>query len=103
MKQSYNGWSYPKMLPEVIEAVETHFCDEKDVMIDCMLYLLNASARVEDVHMIENWFEEHHICRQCGEPHHIYEYFEPHSEIGPNVYETMREYYCPNCDTSMED
>lgn len=94
---------YPYMMDEVIEAIETHFCDEKDVMTDCMLYLLNAIARVEDVHRIENWFEAHHICRHCGEPYHIYEYFEPHFEVGPNVYEAMREYYCPNCDTSVED
>lgn len=94
---------YPYMMGEVIEAIETHFCDEKDVMIDCMLYLLNATARVEDVHTIENWFEAHHICRNCGEPYHLHEYSEPHPEVGPNVYEAMGEYYCPNCDTPKED
>ena len=93
---------YPYMMGEVIEAIETHFCDEKDVMTDCMLYLLNAIARVEDVRMIEKWFEEHHICPHCGEPHHIYEYSEPHPEIGPDVYETIRIHYCPNCDASVE-
>ena len=40
---------YPKMLGEVIEAIETHFCDDKDVMVDCILYLLNATSREEDV------------------------------------------------------
>ena len=39
MKQFWNGWSYPKMMPEIIEAVETHFCDDKDIIVDCMLYL----------------------------------------------------------------
>lgn len=27
---------YPKMMSEVIEAIETHFCDTPDVMVDCM-------------------------------------------------------------------
>ena len=28
---------YPTMIIEVIEAIETHFCNEPDVMVDCML------------------------------------------------------------------
>lgn len=52
MKQFWNGWSYPKMLPEIIEAVETHFCDDKDIIVDCMLYLKNATARVEDLNTV---------------------------------------------------
>ena len=57
---------YPKMMSEVIEAIETHFCDEPDVMVDCMLYLMNASARVEDVHRIEQWFDDNGRCHECG-------------------------------------
>ena len=45
MKQSWNGWNYPKMLPEIIEAVETHFCDEKDVIVDCMLYAYSKNEK----------------------------------------------------------
>ena len=49
---------YPKMMSEVIEAIETYFCDEPDIVVDCMLYLMNANARVEDVHRIERWFDD---------------------------------------------
>ena len=45
------------MMPEIIEAVETHFCDNKDIIVDCMLYLKNATARVEDLNTVNKWFE----------------------------------------------
>ena len=41
---------YPKMMNEVIEAIETHFDDQPDIIVDCMLFLMNSTARVEDVH-----------------------------------------------------
>lgn len=89
---------YPKMMSEVIEAIETHFCDEPDLMADCMLYLLNASARVEDVHRIEQWFIDHDRCPKCGSKMKTQAYKEYHTECGPGVYETLYEPYCPNCD-----
>lgn len=88
---------YPKMLPEVIEAIEIHFCDEKDVMIDCILYLLNATSREEDVAQLEKWLIDHHRCYRCGAELAYSEYREYHPECGFGVYETMREEYCPEC------
>ena len=97
MKQFWNGWSYPKMMPEIIEAVETHFCDEKDIIIDCMLYLKNATARVEDLNTINKWFDDNNRCHICGCELETVTTKEPHFELGPDVYENLVDYYCPNC------
>ena len=89
---------YPKMLSEVIEAVETHFSDQLNTLVDCMLYLMNATARVEDVHRIEKWFKDNNRCDMCGERLKSMAIKEPHPECGEGVYETLYEVYCPNCD-----
>ena len=57
---------YPKMMNEVIEAIETHFDDQPDIIVDCMLFLMNSTARVEDERRIEGWFREHDRCECCG-------------------------------------
>lgn len=87
---------YPKMMSEVIEAIETHFCDEPDVMVDCMLYLMNASARVEDVHRIEQWFDNNGRCPTCGTKIKYEQVKEYHSEV--DAYEILYTPYCPHCD-----
>lgn len=89
---------YPKMLSEVIEALESYYCDDKDVLVDCLLYLKNITCREEDVAQIEKWFINHHRCYMCGEELVTSEYKEPHPECGPGVCETMTATYCPNCD-----
>ena len=89
---------YPKMMNEVIEAIETHFDDQPDIIVDCMLFLMNSTARVEDVHRIEQWFREHDRCECCGRKLEMMAYKEPHTECGPGVYETLYEPYCPVCD-----
>lgn len=97
MKQFWNSWNYPKMMPEIIEAVETHFCDDKDIIVDCMLYLKNATARVEDLNTVNKWFEDNNRCQICGSEMESTIVKEPHYEIGPNVYENLTEFYCPCC------
>lgn len=89
--------SYPKMLGEVIEAIETYYCDDKDVMIDCLLYLMNATSREEDVAKIEKWMIDHHRCYRCGAELAQSEYREYHPEVGYGVYEVLYEEYCPEC------
>ena len=89
---------YPKMLGEVIEAIETHFCDDKDIMVDCLLYLKNATCRREDIAIIDEWFAEHHKCERCGNDLTTYTYKEPHAECGMGVYEVMSSTYCSYCD-----
>lgn len=97
MKQFWNGWSYPKMMPEIIEAVETYFCDDKDIIVDCMLYLKNATARVEDLNTVNKWFDDNNRCRVCGSEMESTTIKEPHYEVGSDVYENLTEFFCPNC------
>ena len=94
---------YPKMMNEVIEAIETHFDDQPDIIVDCMLFLMNSTARVEDVHRIEDWFREHKRCECCGSKLMTIVHKEPHTECGHGVYETLYESYCPMCDKIGED
>lgn len=89
---------YPKMLTEVLEAIETHFDDHPEVKVDCMLYLYNALARVEDMNRMRDWFEENGVCECCGGKIMLQEIHEPHGECGVGVYETLYEPYCPVCD-----
>lgn len=89
--------NYPKMLPEVMEAIETHFCDDKDIMADCMLYLLNATSREEDVGALVKWFDQNHRCDRCGSELSVTTYHEPHPEVGYGVFETMTQWYCHEC------
>ena len=70
---------YPKMMNEVIEAIETHFDDQPDIIVDCMLFLMNSTARIEDVHRIEQWFREHDRCECCGRKLEVMAYKEPHT------------------------
>lgn len=89
---------YPKMLPEVIEAITTYFDDDKDTMVDCLMYLKNALARESDVITICQWFDDNRICEYCGYALETQTIKEPHTECGPGVYEILYETYCPNCD-----
>lgn len=93
---------YPNMLSEVVEAVETHFCDDKDIIVDCILYLMNATSREEDVVQLKNWLIDHNRCYKCGGELACSEYREYHPECGSGVYETMREMYCPECEGMNE-
>lgn len=89
--------NYPKMLPEVIEAIETHFCDEKDVMADCMLYLFNATSREEDVAQLTKWFEDNQRCLHCGTELQIDRHHEIHPEFDNYKTEEISAMYCPEC------
>ena len=89
---------YPKMIGEVIEAIETHFDDEPEIIVDCMRYLLNALAREQDVARVGQWLEDHDRCCVCGTKLEVECYREPHPEIGVGVYETLYSSYCPHCD-----
>lgn len=89
--------NYPKMLPEVIEAIETHFCDEKDVMADCMLYLFNATSREEDVAQLTEWFEDNQRCLHCGTELQIDRHYEIHPEFDNYKTEKISAMYCPEC------
>lgn len=89
---------FPKMLPEIIEAIETHFDDEPDIVADCMRYLSNSLNDESDVGDVLEWFGNRDRCSQCGRKMERVAHKEPHPELGVGVYEMMYEVYCPNCD-----
>lgn len=89
---------YPHMIHEVMDAIEEYYKKDEDVMVDCMLYLKDATEMAGDSRIVERWFEEHNRCPTCGEPLAIHHYKEPHTECGVGVYEDMAIPYCPNCD-----
>ena len=89
---------YPKMLPEIIEAIETHFDDEPDIIADCMEYLFNTLSDEGDVGAIGDWFNKHDRCSRCGGKMEWIVHKEPHPELGVGVYERIYESYCSNCD-----
>ena len=88
---------YPKMIYEIIEAIEMNFSDHPEVKTDCMLYLYNALAREEDIGVIEKWFQEEQRCPNCGEPLVYHTYQEEHSETDPISTELITISYCPYC------
>ena len=94
---------YPKMMNEVIEAIETHFDDNPDIIVDCMLFLMNSTARIEDVHRIEQWFREHDRCCGCWRKLELMAYKELDLECVPGVYETQLVRYWRVCDKIGED
>lgn len=89
---------FPKMLPEIMEAIETHFDDEPDIVTDCMRYLSNSLNDEADVGDVLEWFGNHDRCDRCGGKMEWVARKEPHPELGVGMYEMMYENYCPNCD-----
>lgn len=90
--------NYPKMLSEVIEAIETHFDDNKDIITNCMLYLKNVVARDEDFLEICRWFNRQGLCEECGTKLITERHKEPHPELGYGIYEIVSETFCPECE-----
>lgn len=95
------GYSnYPKMSPEIIEAIHNTFVDNPDVEADCYVYLSVALclSDITGANMARKALEDMGRCENCGEVMAVHEHKELHPEIGPGVYETLHEPYCPNCD-----
>lgn len=88
---------YLKMLPEIIEALESYYCDEKDLLVDCIVYLKKSIYRQEDAGLLEEWLDKHDRCSNCGEPLEHYTYKEYHNEVDNNSYEIRTEKICPFC------
>ena len=89
---------YPRMLEEIIESIEFYFADDKEIVVDCLLYLLSINNSTRDICRLKEWFKDNNRCYKCGEPLEWTTFKEPHPECGPGVYETFSESYCKNCD-----
>ena len=93
---------FPKMLSEVLEAIESYYCDDKNMIVDCVMYLLNATVRVEDVMQLREWLENHNRCSRCGLELITKTFYEPHTELYPVEYEPVNVKFCPECDRYYE-
>lgn len=92
---------YPKMLSEVIEAIETHFCDEKDVMADCMVWLANRAGDEFEEQVLSNWLLSHGRCDKCGTKLINYQIKQIHSEVEGIRTECLHNYFCPECEVFL--
>lgn len=86
------------MLYEIIEAIESYYNNDEDMIADCMLCLLYGTNRVD----AWQWLVNHDRCEYCGSKLKQRAYKEPHTEIGNGVYETLYEWYCPKCGKDVD-
>lgn len=88
----------PNMLNEIIEAVYLAFGDDKDIVIDCYLYLMSLKSG-EGVKRLADKTEQVLIemgrCTECGEKLTTKQIKDYHVETGD--YEIVNVKCCPNC------
>lgn len=89
---------YPNMLYEVMDAIHLMYEDHPEVEIDCMRWLVVALANDYDSMKVVEWFDEKHLCMECGNHLATCNTKDYHPECGPGVYEVYTSYYCPECD-----
>lgn len=90
-----NNMSY-----EIIEAIESYYKDDEDMIADCMLWLANAPWK--GMSPFWEWLNDNSRCDRCGSELKQRAYKEPHNEIGNGVYETLYEWYCPECEKDVD-
>lgn len=83
---------------EIIEAIEAYYKNDEDMIADCMLWLLYGTDRAN----VWQWLVDHDRCDVCGSKLKQRAYKEPHNEIGNGVYETLYEWYCPECEKDVD-
>lgn len=89
-----NNMSY-----EIIEAIESYYKGDEDMIAECMLWL--SEAKWKGMNLFWQWLDAHCRCSWCGSKLKQQEYKEPHTEIGNGVYETLYEWYCPSCEKDV--
>lgn len=83
------------MLYEIIEAIESYYNNDEDMIADCILWLSNA--KYKGMNPFWRWLDEHNRCERCGSKLKQRKHKEPHSELDGKWYETLYEWYCPEC------
>ena len=87
----------PNMLYEVMEAIHLMYEDEPTVETDCMMWLKNNVKQEIDSFVVDDWFDEKHLCSDCGNRLETCNTRDYHPECGEGVYEIYTTYYCPEC------
>ena len=86
------------MHDEVVEAVVDYYSHNKDIAVDCLLYL----ASLKDMRLAyaaTRQLEAMERCPECGSKLESYTHQVYHSEVDePPQYEPVTEIYCPRCD-----
>ena len=87
-----------EMYSEVVDAVVDYYSHNKDVAVDCLLYLASlkdmrlAYAATRELEAMER-------CPECGSKLESYTHMVYHPEVDePPCYEPVTEVYCPRCD-----
>lgn len=95
--------NYPIMYPEIVEALKSHWKDNEDILADCLIHLVNISDTPKMRYDIEDELANMGRCIKCGTKLEYHEWKEKHPEVSPDVYEIMRELFCPNCEGVNND
>lgn len=88
------------ILYEIIEAIESYYKNDEDMIADCMVWL--SDAPLKGMSPFWHWLDNHNRCDRCGSKLKQRAYKEPHTEIGNGVYETLYEWYCPECGKDVD-
>lgn len=82
------------MSHEIIEAI----CENEDeeYVKDSLLYLYHVTSDKKLIILIEDWFDEHDYCVDCGNELIVKEHQEYRDGFG-GCYETIYEKICKNC------
>lgn len=75
----------PNMRYEVLEALQSYYKDNEDILVDCLLYL-DESDELYNMG----------YCPNCGTKLEEFHYREYHPEV--DAYEEFCELCCPQCD-----
>ena len=92
----------PNMYPEVLEAIYEAYKNDKDIEVDCYIYLSSLTNDKEKVNQLSiaasNALERNNRCIYCGAKLEYYTYKQPHYELEEKPTETITVPYCPECD-----
>lgn len=91
------------MVFDIIEALSLYYKDDKEAMIESLLWLKNMNkSQQEDkycTNQINEYLEENlNVCCECGTPLETVYYEELHTELDYPCYETLVEIICPKCE-----
>ena len=86
------------MHDEVVEAVLDYYSHNKDIAVDCLLYLASLKD-MRLVYAVTRELEAMERCSECGSKLESYTHLVYHPEVDePPYYEPVTEVYCPRCD-----
>lgn len=88
----------PKMILEVLEAIEDYFDDDPEIAVDCLLYLSGYLEDKDGASRARYALEQMGRCKNCGTPLDVATWDVHHTELEGSPIERMSEVFCPECD-----